>query len=292
MEFLFFFIKEKKATSNKFCPNFLFEQETALKRSHLWSFFPIKELNCSWIKWTALTGAVKVPSQSQNEEQPLVKSDSCIKNSMPLIRLDLKGKRPPIFGEFRRDCDPLHWALLWGSDQNCRVVAGKRRTLSLSSEMSRKEVHVHICVCVGPDRHATKRPEKITTLQVFPTPQQCLRRKYVNTLLIKRSGIANATARSRPGALLMEGLGHRRSRLEWRVPRGWERRADPWRTTSACRPLTMLTVMNGESCLCISTIIYSQTAERANASHQGHRHSLLFASHRHCQMQEAGGQEN
>lgn len=96
---------------------------------------------------------------------------------MPLIILDLKGKRPPIFRAFRWDCDPLHWALLRGSEPNRRVVAEKRRTLSLSSEVSRKEARVYLCVCVGPDRHATKRPEKITTLQVFPTPQQCLRRE-------------------------------------------------------------------------------------------------------------------
>lgn len=245
----------------------------------------------SWIKWIVLTGAV--PSQSQNEKQSLVKYESCIKNSVPLIRLNLKGKRPPIFGGSDGDCDPLHWALLWGSEQKRRVGAGKRRTLSLSSEVSRKEVHVHICVCAwAPIATQQKGQRKLQHFKCFRHPNSVCGGKYVNTLLIKRSGIANATARSRPGALLMEGLGHRRSRLEWRVPRGWERRADPWRTTSACRPLTMLTVMNGESCLCISTIIYSQTAERANASHQGRRHSLLFASHRHCQMQEAGGQEN
>lgn len=135
-----------------------------------------------------------------------------------------------------------------------------------------------ICVCVGPDRHATKGQRKLQRFKCFRHLNSVCGGKYVNTLLIKRSGIANATARSWPGALLMEGLGHRRSRLEWRVPRGWERRADPWRTTSACRPLTMLTVMNGESCLCISTIIYRQTAERANAGHQGTQ--TLFCSPR------------
>lgn len=138
-----------------------------------------------------------------------------------------------------------------------------------------------------------KRPKEFTTLQVFPTPQQLRRLKYVNTPLIKRSGIANATERLWPGALLMEGLGHQWSRLEWRVPRGWERRSDPWRTTSACRPLTTLTVMNGESCLCISTIIYTQTAEIAHASHQGRTHSLHFSSpHRPAVKYEASSQED
>lgn len=146
---------------------------------------------------------------------------------------------------------------------------------------------VRICVCVGPDRHATKGQRKLQHLKCFWHLNSVCGRKYVNTLLIKRSGIANATARSWPGALLMEGLGHRRSRLEWRVPRGWERRADPWRTTSACRPLTMLTVMNGESCLCISTIIYRQTAERANTSHQGTQ--TLFCSPRVAPLSDVWG---
>lgn len=211
---------------------------------------------------------------------------------MPLIRLDLKGKRPPSLGNSDRTV--IHFT--------GHFSEGQSRTEELSQE-SEGRCHCHRrwiekkCMCIfvcawAPIATRQKGQRKLQHFKCFRHPNSVYGGKYVNTLLIKRSGIANATARSRPGALLMEGLGHRRSRLEWRVPRGWERRADPWRTTSACRPLTMLTVMNGESCLCISTIIYSQTAERANASHQGRRHSLLLASRRHCQMQEAGGQEN
>ncbi len=173
---------------------------------------------------------------------------------MPFIRLDLKGKRPPIFGAFRWDCDLLHRALLWGSEPNRRVVAEMRRTLSLSSEVSKKEVH--LCVR-GPRLPRDKKARENYNNSSVSDTTTVSAAGNVNTLLIKRSGIANATVRSRPRALLMEGLGHWQSRLEWRVPRGWERRADPWWTTSACRPLTILTVMNGESCLCISTIIYS-----------------------------------
>lgn len=51
--------------------------------------------------------------------------------------------------------------------------------------------------------------------------------------------------------------------------------------------------MNGESCLCISTIIYTQTAEIANASHQGRTHSLHFSSpHRPAVKYEASSQED
>lgn len=161
--------------------------------------YTIKKLNslCNWTKQIALTGTIEVHSQPQNEDHSLVKSDSCIKNSVPLIRLDFKGKRASILGVFRWDCDPLHWALLRGSEPNRRVVAEKRRTLSLSSEVSRKEVHVCICVCTwAPIATRQKGQRKLQHFKCFRHHNSVFGRKYVNMLLIKRSGIANATARS------------------------------------------------------------------------------------------------